>query len=114
MKVTLLLENWDDADYDVKNVKFLQEYFLIKNNCIDKNLSSAQIKNELIKYKIDRINSLYDYLYNDMIRRLEKSKGKISSSEKDDYQKLLSKYISTDDVNFDYIKELRKIEERDY
>jgi hypothetical protein len=114
MKVTLMLENWDDANYDVKNVKFLQEYFSIKNNCIIKNLSPDEIKRELIKYKINRLNFLYDKLYKKMIEPLEKSKGKISPAKENDYHKRLSKYISTDDVNFNYIKELRKIEEEDY
>jgi hypothetical protein len=107
-------ENWDDKDYDVKYAKYMQEYIRIKKVFEEKGLPDDKIITNLEGFKRKRLNSIYDYLFNNMKERLENKKGTFSSPKLEAIKSRLDKYRSLDDANFDFLYELRKIEEEEY
>jgi len=113
VKATLLYENWFGRTVDVKDTKFMQEYITFRNFVNDDNLSDTKIKLELKALKRDRIDIIYTELYESMLELLEKTK-KISKKDKKAIDLRLNVYRSLEYVNFQYINELRKIEEEKY
>jgi adenylate kinase family enzyme len=97
----------------VKDENNIREYVKFRNFVKDNNLSDKKIIQELLFLKQDRIGFIYEKLYNNMIDLLENTR-KISDDEKESIKRRLQVYRSLDYVNFQYINELRKIEEENY
>jgi len=113
VKATLLYENWFGRTVDVKDNKFMQEYITFRDYVSDNHFSDTKIKQELRALKRNRIDVIYTELYESMIKLLEKTK-KISDNDKKAINLRLNVYRSLEYVNFQYINELRKIEEERY
>jgi len=113
VKATLLYENWFGRTVDVKDIKFMQEYIIFRNHAIKKNISDAKAKQKLKIIKQNRIDFVYKKIYINMIELLEKTR-KIPDKEKKAIELRLKVYRSLEYVNFQYINELRKIEEEMY
>jgi hypothetical protein len=114
VKAVLMRESWDDKDCDAKYAKYMQEYLRIKKVFEDQNLSDDKIKAALEGFKKDRLQSTYDYLYDKMLERLEKEKGKLSDTKQKALKTRLDKCRNLNDTDFQYIYEIRKIEEEEY
>jgi len=114
VKAVLMVENWTDKDCDAKYAKYIQEYIRVKKAFEEKNFSDDQIKVALEAFKKDRLNSTYDGLFKDMIKRLENKKGTFSPQKLETINSRLNEYRSLDDTCIEYIYELRKIEEEEY
>jgi hypothetical protein len=107
-------ENWDDKDCDAKYAKYMQEYIRRKSVFQGKNLSDDKIKASLEVFIKSRLNSTYEYLFNNMKKRIENKKGTFSPPKMEAVKSRLEKYRSLDDANFEFLYELRKIEEEEY
>jgi len=107
-------ENWTDKDCDVKYAKYLQDYLNLKELTIKRNSADADILAALEKMKKDRIVKTYDDLFNDVIERIKRKKGSITPKKTAALASRLDKYRSLDDASFDFMYELRKIEEEEY
>ena len=114
VNAALFIENWFDKDYDEKYGDYLREYI---------NLKSLFFGNENIKanagYAVSilqraRVEEVYDNLYNLMIDGLKKHKSISQAKEKAFHERLEKVAPLSDDVNFAYLSELRKIEEEEY
>ena len=92
----------------------MQEYIRIKEVFKEKELSDDEIKAALEGFKEKRLNSTYDLLFDNMKKRLENKKGTFSPQKLETITSRLNKYRSLGDVNFEYLYELRKIEEEEY
>jgi len=114
VKTVLMIENWTDKDCDAKYAKYMQEYIRIKKEIGEKNLSDDKIKAALILFKKSRLNSTYDCLFDEMKERIENKKGAFSSQKLEMLKSRLNNYRSLDDASFEYLYELRKIEEEEY
>jgi len=114
VKSVLMRESWDDKDCDAKYARYMQEYLRIKKVFKEKNLSDDEIKAALKGFKKDRLQTIYDYLYDKMMERLETEKGKLSASKQEALKSRLNNYRNLNDTNFQYIYEIRKIEEEEY
>jgi hypothetical protein len=114
VNTVLMRENWEDKDFDAKYAKYMQEYIVLREQFIGKGFSDDKIIASFEVLKKKRLNSVYTYLFNDMLKRLQKTKGKLSSEKLNLIMKRLNKLRSLDDANFDYLYEIRKIEEEEY
>ena len=114
VKTVLMIENWTDKDYDVKYAKYMHEYIRIKKGFEDKNLSDDKIKASLEGFKRKRLNSTYDNLFNNMKELLESKKGTFSPEKLEAVKSRLEKHRTLSDANFEYLYELRRIEEEEY
>ncbi|MCL2763847.1 MAG: hypothetical protein FWD40_01035 [Treponema sp.] len=114
VKAVLMIENWTDKDCDAKYAKYMQEYIRIKEVFKEKNLSDDRIKMALEAFKKDRLNSTYDTLFRDMIERLENREGTFSPQKREAIKSKLAGYKTLDDANYEFLYELRKIEEEEY
>jgi len=114
VKTVLMRENWDDKDCDAKYAKYMQEYIRIKKEFDEKNIPDARITAFLEGFKRDRLNSTYNDLFNKMLVGLEKRKGNFSPEKKEALRTRLDKHRALADANFEFLFELRKIEEEEY
>ena len=114
VKAVLMRENWDDKDCDAKYAKYMQEYIHIKNEFDEKNLSDEKIKAALKVFKENRLDSTYNYLFNNMKKRIENKNGTFSSDKLEMIKSRLDSYRSLEDANIDFLYEIRKIEEEEY
>jgi hypothetical protein len=115
VKTVLLRENWQDKDFDVKYAKYMQEYIELKKIVASKDYSTEKIIAYLNGFKAKRLDSVYKYLFNAMKVQLENKKHEKFNPEKE--KALLSrldKLATMDDVNFEYLYELRRFEEEEY
>jgi hypothetical protein len=110
----LMVENWTDRDFDVKYARYMQEYITIKDSLYNPDKPDNKIMAALAMLRENRLKSMYKALFEFVITKLEKSKGTFSPEKKSSLENRLKKYISLDDVNFDYMREIRKIEEEEY
>jgi hypothetical protein len=110
----LMVENWTDRDFDVKYAKYMQEYIKIKHKLYNTGISDDKIKAALALFKGKKLKSTYNALFNFVKSRLELSKGVLPQKKTAGLKKRLEKYISLDEINFDYMREIRKIEEEEY
>jgi hypothetical protein len=110
----LMVENWTDRNFDKKYAGYIQEYIVIKNGVYDPGKSDDKIKAALTLLKERRLKSSYNALFKFVIDKLEAG-GKTLSPEKiTSLKERLDKYASLDNINFDYMREIRKIEEEEY
>jgi hypothetical protein len=109
-----MVENWTDKDFDVKYARYMQEYIAIKGKLYGTGKSDDKIKASLALFKGKRLKSTYNALFNFVKSRLEQSKGALSPEKTVSLRERLQKYVSLDDINFDYMREIRKIEEEEY
>jgi len=114
VKAVLIRENWEDKDCDAKYADYIQEYIRIKKVFNDKGLSDDKIKAALVGFKRERIKFIYDYLYKNLTFFLEKRNGKLTPEKKETLELRLNNHRDTEDVNFEYLHEIRRIEEEDY
>jgi hypothetical protein len=112
--VVLMVENWTDRDFDVKYAKYMQEYIAIKGAVYSADKPDDKIKASLVLLREKRLKSSYDALFNFVRSRLEQSNGALSPEKTAGLKERLEKYVSLDDVNFDYMREIRNIEEEEY
>jgi hypothetical protein len=110
----LMIENWNDRDYDVKYARYMQEYIAVKKELYDPDKPDDKIKASLALLRGKKLKLSYNALYKFVIDKLRES-GKVLSPEKiSALNERVKKYVSLDDINFDYIREIRKIEEEEY
>ena len=115
IKATLMIENWTDKDWCSNYHKFMSEYIFLKNFAVKNNISDEKFKRYLSSLKENRLNFVYSYLFDNVIDRLKLKKGVISPERQNKLYSRLEKYRSfTDPDDFNYILELRKIEEEEY
>jgi hypothetical protein len=115
VKAVLLRENWQDKDFDAKYAKYMQEYIILKKTAAERKYSDEKIIGALNVLKAGRLDSVYKFLLKDMKTRLENRKSEHLNPEKE--RRLLSKLdklATMNDVNFDYLYELRRFEEEEY
>ena len=110
VQTVLLYENWFHKILDVKDARYIQEYIAFRNLVNDNNFSNTKIVQELKYLKKLRIDSIYKKLYNNMIELLERTK-KIPYADIKTIDSRLNVFRSLEYVNFQYINELRNIEE---
>ena len=109
----LMVENWTDRDFDVKYARYMQEYIKIKHELYNLSTPDDKIKASLTLLKEKRLKSTYSALFDFITDRL-KEKMALHPEKTANLRDLLKKYVSLEDVNFDYMREIRKIEEEEY
>jgi hypothetical protein len=114
VKTVLMRENWDNNDFDVKYARYMQEYIQLKNTFTAKGYDNEKIKASLEGLRRRRLNSIYDYLFKDMVKRLTQRKGALSDKKIASFTNRLNQFRALTDANLDYLYELRKIEEEEY
>jgi hypothetical protein len=115
VKAVLLRENWQDKDFDAKYAKYMQEYIRFKKIVVEKGYSDEKIIEALNAFKANRLDSVYKFLLKDMKTRLEdRINGHLNPEKERRLLSKLGKLATMDDVNFDYLYELRKFEEEEY
>jgi hypothetical protein len=110
----LMVENWTDRDFDVKYARYMQEYIAIKGEVYSADKPDDKIKASLALLRAKRLKSTYTALFDFVKSRLEQSKGVLSPEKMAGMEKRLEKYVSLDEINFDYMREIRRIEEEEY
>jgi len=113
VNAALLVENWFDKEYDKKYGDYLQEYIRLKS-VFDSERISANPDLAVSALQKSRVRKVYDILYKYMINGLKEHKTICETKEKAFLERLEKAAPPADDVNFDYINELRKIEEEEY
>ena len=114
VKAVLIRENWEDKDCDAKYADYMQEYIRIKRVFNEKGLSDDKIKDGLSVLKRERIKFIYDYLYKNLTFFLETRNGKLTPEKKETLESRLNNHRDPEDVNFDYLYEIRRIEEEEF
>jgi hypothetical protein len=114
VKAVLLRENWQDKDFDAKYAKYMQDYISFKRIAAREGYSDEKIIEALNVLKTKRLDSVYNFLFKDMKARLEDRKGHLNPEKEKRLLSKLDKLATMDDVNFDYLYELRKFEEEEY
>jgi hypothetical protein len=110
----LLMENWADVDYDEKYADYLKEYVDLKKIFVNTE-NHPSIDASFNKMKSTRAAEVYNHLLNLMFQEFDKNGIVINPPKKETIINRLNKTKSTDtDINFNYISELRKIEEEEY
>ena len=107
----LLMENWLDDDYDEKYANYLQEYFRLKPLLA----KSKDIKAAILLLQKQRVNETYGNVLGLMLGDLKKTNVTISDSKVNAIRNRLLKAVPvTSEINYDFVNELRKIEEEEY
>jgi len=114
VKAVLMRENWEDKDCDAKYADYMQEYIRIKKELNNKGFSDDKIKAYLSGFKRERIKFIYDSLYKNLTSLLEKRKGKLTPEKTETLESRLISHRDPEDVNFEYLYEIRRIEEEDF
>jgi hypothetical protein len=114
VSAVLLIENWNDSDYDDKYADYLKEYINLKNLFVDTNEHPDTTASfEFLKKK--RVKEVYANLFDLMISRIKSIKGDLSPGKIETFKARLGKfYLAPEKIDFDYIKCLRQIEEEEY
>ena len=109
----LLMENWTDEDADEKYANYLQEYFRLKPQIIKLNIQKAN--DAVLLLQTTRVKEVYQELFNLMLKNLKKVRITIGEPKKRAIKERLSKVAPiSNNVNYSYIEELRKIEEEEF
>jgi hypothetical protein len=108
VKTVLAQENWQDKDCDVKYVRYIQDYITIKALYEDK--EEQKILAALQLARKTRIEETYKFLFDEMIKNM-RSFYNVTDEIYDKIKKRITPLHNTDEFNFDYIRELRNIEE---
>jgi hypothetical protein len=114
VKTVLLRENWQDKDFDVKYARYMQEYIELKKIVTNKDYSDEKIIAALNVFKAQRLDSVYNFLFTAMKARLGKINGPLNPEKEKALLSRLGKLVTMDDVNFEYLYELRRFEEEEY
>jgi len=116
VKVSLMIENWTDKNYYHRYARNIQKYIRAKQ--LLRNLSDVQIEDFFNKLKENRLKFAYDYLSNSMKKMLEREKKSLSPEKleitKSRLDNAWSLDCSNDYGNFEFMHELRRIEESEY
>lgn len=109
----LLMENWTDEDADEKYANYLQEYLRLKPKFINFNIQ--QVNDAVLLLQKTRVEEVYHELFNLMIKEIKKVRLAMGEPKKKAIKERLSKVAPiTNKINYNYIEELRKIEEEEY
>lgn len=107
----LLMENWLDEDADEKYVNYLQEYLRLKPLL----LNNHKINDAISLLQTERVKEVYRDLLGLMLKGLKEIILTIGEPKKRAIKERLSKVAPiSDNVNYSYIEELRKIEEEEF
>jgi len=112
VKASLMIENWTDKDCLPPYKNYIGDYNMLKNFLNNK--SNANVMAALNHARETRLNHIYNYLFDDVKKRLKRKKGHVSPEKLNMLNSRLSPYRLLKDVDFKYIFELRKIEEEEY
>lgn len=106
------MENWTDKDADNSYPKYIQDYEMLRNKFLDsgKDYTMAEVQNELQRVTKERLDLTYKFLFRQAIEYL-RNDFSLSDEEYDDIKIKTDPLKNMESFNFDYIKELRKIEE---
>jgi hypothetical protein len=114
VKAVLLIENWTDKNCDVKYAKYMQEYIRIKNEIYNPATPDTIITEALAKRRTEQLLSAYNSLFKHVRDGLTEVKGPLAREKIIALRDRLNRYTLRDDVNFDFLREVRKIEEEEY
>jgi len=107
------MENWTDEDADKKYANYLQEYLQLKPRFLTYNIQKT--KDAVLLLQKTRVEEVYRDLLNLMLKDIKKVHIVIGEPKKKAIKERLSKVAPiSNNVNFRYIEELRKIEEEEF
>jgi hypothetical protein len=109
-----MIENWVDKNHHGKHARYLEDYIRVKDALYDAGKSDETIKSMLARSTKRRIKSSYDALFNNVIEGLARNRGSLSAAKIAHLKKRLEPYTSLEEINFNYMREIRKIEEEEY
>jgi len=119
VNAALLVENWLDMEYDEKYCDYLQEYIKLRKIFLNDVKISANPDEAVLLLQKSTIEEVYSDLYRLMINGLKNRKS-ISEKKEETFHERLKKAAplpatgTGNDVNFNFVSELRKIEEEEY
>jgi len=109
----LLIENWTDEDADEKYVNYLQEYLQLKHQFLTFDIK--KINYAVLTLQKARVEEVYQDLLILMLKEIKKVNPIISEPKKKAIKERLLKVAPiSNNINYNYIKELRKIEEEEF
>jgi len=107
----LLMENWTNYDDDDKYGSYLQEYFRLKPLLLNK----PNIDAKILLLQKQRVAETYRDIIVLMLKNLKAVRITISEAKKKAILERLNKVTTVpNEVNYDFIEELRKIEEEEF
>lgn len=110
VKETILIENWEESDFDHRYVEYADIFLEIKKECSVKGLSGEDILNILTQHK-QRIVDLFN-------ERMEKhfinEFGKHGSGKQEIKRSFFKNLFYNDKINGNVLKTFRNIEERHF
>jgi hypothetical protein len=83
VKATLMRENWEDKDFNPKYHMYIEEYISLNDLFIKNKTSDEKIQKNWDFLRERNLNETYDFLFADVIKRLESKKGKITPEKQD-------------------------------
>jgi len=108
---TLLMENWTDKDDDEKYGSYLQEYIRLKNVPVFHQKTNVAV----LLLQTERVRETYRDLTNEMLKNLKVVRTTISEAKEEAIKKRLDKVTTIpNEISYDFIEELRKIEEEEF
>ena len=116
IKCVTLRENWEEKDFDTKYCLYIQEYEKI-NETINKTINNYDNYTEekhikaLEIAKEDKIKKVYILIFEAMKENFKKNKIEISNELYSEIDKRLDNFRNLKELNKDFLKEIRKIEE---
>jgi len=114
VKACLMIENWKDQDCLPIYHKYIGDYILLRNYQRKNNISDPKMMQSFKYLREERLNFVYNYLFDDVKKRLISKKGKIALEKLNILISRLKPLRSLTNIDFKYIFELRKIEEEEY
>jgi hypothetical protein len=107
----LLMENWTDEDYDEKYVNYLQEYLSLKPLLA----KSTDVQAAVSLLQTARVKEAYDNIFELMIKGLRAAHVTVSNSKiKTIYERLRMNEPVKNEIDFNFVREVRKIEEEEF
>ncbi|MCL2156302.1 MAG: hypothetical protein FWH53_11600 [Leptospirales bacterium] len=108
VKVTLAVENWNDQDFDKRYLRYIQEYIKCRDILLNKDAENIEIVFRQAKEK--RIKDTYEFLFKRAIENIRQD-FILSDTDYDNFKNKLRQFEDKENFNFDYLIELRNIEE---
>ena len=106
---TIFIENWEGGDFDDRYLEYLDMFNEYKSKCL--HLNEGQFK-DLIDEKVKILTgNLYTTMKKQLIERISKER-KLSTEDLEYIIKTLEEKIDFSQINFDFLKTMRKIEEK--
>jgi hypothetical protein len=107
----LLMENWTDKDCDEKYANYLQEYLRLKP-ILSK---SKNIKDAVSLLQTERVKEIYEELFKLIIKELKAARVTMSKAKISTIRERLYKAAPiSNEIDYNFVKEARKIEEEEY